>query len=116
MTPIFPSLQFPGMTILTVDKIAKKLGYSCEHIIGLLEEGVLVGIDGSTKPMSRMSYRIPIDAYNQFIRQRMTAPWVETPFTKLSLEDLLTMRSELDAAIELKRETEKKQPDLFEGV
>jgi len=112
----FPSLDFPERKILTVTNVAEKLHYTCEHIIGLIEEGTLVGIDGSAEKGSRMSHRIPIESYRDFIRKRMSGPFKETAFSKLTLTQLITLRDEITVAIAMKREVEKQQAELFQDA
>jgi len=112
----FPSLDFQGRTTLTVNDIANKLRYTPEHVIGLIECGELVSVNGSRSVETRMSYRVPIEAYREFIRSRMTAPFKETCFSKLTLTQLMTLAGELQAAIATKREVEKHQTQLFEDA
>ena len=63
----FPSLSFPGRKTLYVSEVADRLGCTDQHIMDLIEEGKLqaVNIGGAT----RKFWRIPVEAYELFLRE-----------------------------------------------
>lgn len=71
----FPSIDFEGFTVLTVDQIAKKLRWSSQHILNLVEQGDPVAIDGRSANVTRRNCRITIEAYRAWVIRRMTGPF-----------------------------------------
>lgn len=68
--PDFPSLAFDNRTSLHVFEVAAKLRVSNQHVLDLIEEGKLraVNIAGENST-DRRYYRIPVEAYNQYIKE-----------------------------------------------
>lgn len=69
----FPSLDFPGRTVLYVHEVAERLGYSEKHIFDLIDEGQLDAFNGTGRGnrTDRRSLRIPKEAYLRFVSGRM---------------------------------------------
>lgn len=60
---------FPGRYVLMVAEVAKGLAVSQRHIIDLIEEGKLRAINiGGENPSGRKFYRIPVEAYQSYLR------------------------------------------------
>lgn len=70
----FPSLDFPGRTMLTVSEIAERLGISDRHVLNLAEDGSFPGLDFKGAKATKRALRIPIENYRDFIVSRMTGP------------------------------------------
>ena len=67
--PDFPSLKFEGRTVLYVFEVAHKLGITEQHVIDLIEEGKIRALNIAGKnSIGRRYYRIPIEAYEDYIR------------------------------------------------
>ena len=64
----FGSLLFPGRASLYVSEVADKLGVTNQHVIDLLQEGQLGGVNvgGGT----RNFWRIPVPEYEKFLKRR----------------------------------------------
>jgi len=62
------SLLFPGRSSLYVGEVAGKLGITDQHVIDLLEEGQLGGVNVGGG--SRNFWRIPVPEYEKFLRRR----------------------------------------------
>ncbi len=63
---------FPDRTTLGVPEIAEKLMVSTKHITNLIEDGELNAVNTSKDTKNkRANYRIPVEAYNEFITQRL---------------------------------------------
>ncbi len=70
----FPSLDFPGRTMLTLDEVRGKLGLSKQHVIDLIVEGKLQAIDVRSTGARRALYRIPVECYRDFVVRMLTTP------------------------------------------
>ena len=70
----FASLDFPGRVSLRVDEVAQKLGITGQHVIDLILEGKLLAIDVRGAGASRACYRIPIEAYRDYVTRCVTSP------------------------------------------
>jgi len=70
----FASLDFPGRVTLKVYEVAAKLGVTEQHVIDLITEGKLGAIDLRGKGASRSLYRIPIEAYRDYVVRCLTTP------------------------------------------
>lgn len=71
----FACLDFEGRVTLSVREVALRLGYTTRHVIGWIESGELAAFDGrGTAKATRAAWRIPIDAYRDFVRARITGP------------------------------------------
>lgn len=69
----FVSLAFPkDRKVLRVEECAAKLDCSNEHVYNLIEEGQLraVNISGMNNLTDRRCLRIPIEAWDAFIKAR----------------------------------------------
>jgi len=70
----FASLDFPGRTTLNVDEVALRLGVTAQHVLDLIEEHLLTGIDLKGRDASRRLIKIPIESYRNFVAERVTGP------------------------------------------
>jgi hypothetical protein len=68
----FPSMDFPGRTVLYPHECATKLGCVVDHIYDLVEEGQLGAIDisGRNNLTNKRCLRVPIEAWRKFIEAR----------------------------------------------
>jgi excisionase family DNA binding protein len=66
---VFPSLSFdPSRTVLSVQEVARKLRISEQHVIDLIDEGKLRGVNIAGKGASgRRFYRIPAEVYYAYL-------------------------------------------------
>ena len=69
----FPSLDFPGRSVLKVDEVAEKLGCTARHVLNLIEEGKLRCLNAGAGSL-RAYYRIPIEDYRDYVVSCMTVP------------------------------------------
>lgn len=95
------SLDFPGRSTLTPEEIALRLGVTAQHILDLVEEGQLGGVDLAGKGASRRHVRIPLEHYRDFVIRRMTGPArreLLSALPKPTLRSLLAELRELLAA------------------
>lgn len=96
----FASLDFPGRVSLRVEEVAEKLGTSAQHIIDLIVEGKLQGLDVRGLDASRALYRIPVECYRDFIVRSLTAPAERMRLLReLPKATLRDLRRELDQLI-----------------
>lgn len=70
----FASLDFPGRVSLRADEVAHKLGITAQHVIDLIVEGKLVALDHRGIGSTRACYRIPIEAYRDYVTRCVTSP------------------------------------------
>jgi hypothetical protein len=70
----FPSLDFPGRVWMRVDEVAEKFGVTAPHVINLIIEGKLLALDHRGAGSARATYRIPIEAYRDYVVRAMTTP------------------------------------------
>ncbi len=70
----FASLDFPGRVSLRVDEVALKLGITGQHVIDLIVEGKITALDMRGAGSSRAHYRIPIEAYRDYVTRCVTSP------------------------------------------
>lgn len=68
----FASLDFPGRSTLLLREIAQRVGCSVRHLCNQIEEGELAAIDIGSKASDRLSARVPIEAYRQWILKNLT--------------------------------------------
>ena len=95
---LFPSLDFPGRTTVTVGEIAEKLGYSSKHICNLIEDGSLIDIDGRRKGRAKRSTRVPIEAYHAFVIKRLST---DESFARDQFESAKKSADQLSLALKL---------------
>lgn len=64
--------RFPGRSMLMTSEVAKALAIAERHVIDLINEGLLdaVEITGKGNKSSREHWRIPVSAYDDYIRRR----------------------------------------------
>lgn len=68
----FRSLDFPGRTVLAPGEIAQRLGISTPQVYELMnEQGEFDALDVSRPNAKRKTWRIPIEAYRNFIVMRL---------------------------------------------
>lgn len=83
LTTVLSHVLFPGRATLKVAEVAEALRCDDQHIFNLVEEGRLTGIDirngdliTSPKQLPKGSrrrwLRIPVSAYDTFVRARAT--------------------------------------------
>lgn len=70
----FASLDFPGRTTVLLWEIAERLGCSVNHLLELVDQGELAGVDVSSRKVSRRAMRVPVECYRDFVLQRLTGP------------------------------------------
>lgn len=70
----FASLDFPGRVSLRVEEVARKLGLTTRHLTDLISEGKLHALDHRSKDAGRACYRIPIEAYRDYVAGCVTSP------------------------------------------
>lgn len=73
--PLFSVLShniFPGRSSLYVHEVARALEITTPHVISLINEGLLDAIEvtGKGNKTSREHWRIPVSAYDAYIRSR----------------------------------------------
>ena len=70
----FPSLDFPGRTVLYPHECAAKLGCTVQHILDLIEEGRLpaINIAGGNNLSDRRCLRVPIEGWRKLIQDSAT--------------------------------------------
>jgi len=71
---VFPSLDFRGDKALTIDAIEEVLMLTSKHIANLIDGGALHAIDVRAAASKRHAYRVPIEAYRQYINARVCRP------------------------------------------
>lgn len=66
---------FPGRTSLMVREVAKALRIDEKHVVSLINEGLLdaIEITGKGNKSSRYHWRIPVSAYDDYIRRRRSS-------------------------------------------
>jgi excisionase family DNA binding protein len=71
---VFASLSFPkDRTILNVHEVAQCLRVSHQHVVDLIDEGRLEAVNiGSTGVQGRKYYRIPVEAFERYVRANRT--------------------------------------------
>ena len=85
---------------LRVEEVAAKLGVTAQHIIDLIVEGKLQGLDMRGRDASRALYRIPIECYRDFVVRSLTAPTERLRLLReLPKATLRDLRRELDQLI-----------------
>lgn len=64
--------RFPGRSMLGVPEVAKALAIDEKHLIDLITEGLIdaVEVTGKGNKSSREHWRIPVSAYDDYIRRR----------------------------------------------
>lgn len=67
----FDGLLFPGRRVLTVGEVSERLRVTIQHVIDLIDEGQLTGINLGGG--SKRHYRIPVESYERFIKERCSA-------------------------------------------
>ena len=95
---LFPSLDFPDRTTVTVGEIADKLGYSPKHICNLIEDGSLIDIDGRRKGRAKRSTRVPIESYHAFLLTRLST---EESFVRDQMERAKKSHDQLSLALRI---------------
>lgn len=70
----FASLDFPGRVSLRVEEVAHKLGLTVRHVTSLIVEGKLIANDFRGRDSGRACYRIPIEAYRDYVSGCVTSP------------------------------------------
>ncbi len=93
----FASLDFPGRVSLRGEEVAEKLGVTPQHIIDLIVEGKLQALDVRGRGAGRACYRIPVEAYRDFIVRSLTTPAERLRLLReLPRATLRDLRRELD--------------------
>ena len=65
-----PKPLFPGRSVLFVDEVARHLRITKPHVTNLIEEGSLPAINVNGAADKRKRWRIPVEAYLAFLKQR----------------------------------------------
>jgi hypothetical protein len=71
---------FPGRAVLMVKEVAHALRCTQQHVINLIEDRKIKAVDlagapislGGTNKTDRRFYRIPVSAYDDFIRKNQS--------------------------------------------
>jgi hypothetical protein len=74
----FPSLDFPGRTVLYMHEVAERIGCSIDKAYTLVDDGSLAAVNIAGATATRRELRVPIECWRNFIVQRMTAPMPQT--------------------------------------
>ncbi len=64
------TVMYPGRKVLCVGEVALGLGVTKQHVIDLIEEGVLGAIDVGGG--GRKYWRVPVGEYERFVRRRVS--------------------------------------------
>lgn len=70
----WPSMDFPATRALSPEEIAKTTGCSRAQIQNLIRDAELAAFDLKRARSSSTYFRIPVEAYRQFINQRIIRP------------------------------------------
>jgi hypothetical protein len=70
----FPSLDFPGRSTLYLHEIGERIGCTVKHLLTLIDDGSIPGLDLSSRTSGRRSMRVPVESYRAFVLRRLTAP------------------------------------------
>jgi hypothetical protein len=81
--------------------VAQRLGVVVQHIIDLIDEGKICGLDlaGAGNKTSKRCHRIPIESYRDFIIAAMTGPARAAYLGGLPKTTLIQLRDELSQLI-----------------
>lgn len=82
----FPSMDFPGVTVVRVGPVAERLFCSVPHVIRLIEDGSLIALDIRGLNKARGDYRIICECYRYFLAIRTIAPLLDEPEGQGALE------------------------------
>ncbi len=69
---LIPSLDFPKTPVLRLEEIAQRIGVTDAHLTNLIERGELAAVDICSENARRHAFRVPIEAYRQYLNGRMT--------------------------------------------
>lgn len=72
LTTVLSHQLFPGRSSLYVQEVAKALEIDAKHVVDLINEGLLDAIEvtGRGNKSSREHWRIPVSAYDAYVRRR----------------------------------------------
>jgi hypothetical protein len=70
----YASLDFPGRTTVKVHEIATRTGFSEQHILNQIDQGLLVVLDAKSAFTSRRCIRVPIEEYRAWVLKNLTGP------------------------------------------
>ncbi len=90
----FALLDVQGRTILTVKEIADKLHCTSQHVCELIRAQELAAINIGLGE-SRMSARIPVESFTDFVIRSMTCPFAQSPLRHLPVQSLVRLYNEL---------------------
>ncbi len=86
--------------MLRVDEVAKRLGVTGQHVIDLIVEGKLNAADMRGKGAIRALYRVPLEAYRDYITLSLTSAEDRARLMReLPRETLLQLQEELKAML-----------------
>ena len=94
-----PSLDFPGRTTLMVSEIAERLGYSPKHVVALIADGSIPALNGKSSAAVRPSFRVPIEAYCDFVVTRVNGGLRAQFISSLPAATRRTLIMELQASL-----------------
>lgn len=100
----FPSLDFPGRTVVTVPELAQKLGVTEQHVINLIECGELPGLNTGRAKLGRSWYRIPLESWHAWVLQRLSANIAANPLHDLSTPVLRRLLCDIADRLEVRGE------------
>ena len=67
-SPAIAGSGFGGRTVLRVQEVARRLDVTEQHVINLIDEGVLPAINVNIR--GRSLWRIPVEGFEGFLRRR----------------------------------------------
>lgn len=75
LSSVLSQKLFPGRTRLMVMEVARALRINDKHVVSLINEGLLdaVEITGKGNKSSRGHWRVPVSAYDDYIRRRRSS-------------------------------------------
>lgn len=98
----FPSLDFPGRTVVTVAELADKLGVTEQHIINLIECQELAAVNTGRVRLGRAWYRIPLESWHAWLLGRVSAPVEQNPLHTLSTPVLRRLLRDIAGRLEVR--------------
>lgn len=91
----FALLDVQGRSSLTVKEVASRLHCTPRHICDLIDEGELVALNIAGRCASRMTARIPVESYRDFVIRSCTAPLERSPLRHLPTQALVRLYHDL---------------------
>lgn len=96
----FPSLQFPGRTMISPAELAARCGVSDRTILNLTDTGDLVAADLSAKQAQRRTLRYPIENFYDLLLGRLTGPYTGGVIGRLTPPQRAALAMELFSSLD----------------